>query len=202
MQEAEDVKAYYYFDEAGDPQILARKGVNLVERGVSSKVFMAGYLETKNPSEISKALVQLREEISKDEYLTGIPSIKKTKRMFHANVDSGIDCYFSAMGSTVRQDNMEAAIQNAVVVFQNKWQKKNVSNIRVFIQQSSEIPLLQAADYVLWTIQRVYERHDFRYYNYLKDKIKLVHDIFDFDKYPRTYYTPVFPLEAEKIDPV
>jgi hypothetical protein len=260
MQDAEDIKAYYYFDEAGDPQILARKGVNLVERGVSSKVFMVGYLETKNPKEFSKALIQLREEISKDEYLAGIPSIKNTKRMFHASVDcaevhervfkllkqsdftfycvaarkdvdlfrkrfdlksaklyeylvskllenrlhlySEIDCYFSAMGSTVRQDNMEAAIQNAITIFQNKWQKENVNNIRVIIQQSSEIPLLQAADYVLWTIQRVYERHDFRYYNYLKDKIKLVHDVFDFEKYPKTYYTPGFPLEAKRIDPV
>ena len=41
-----------------------------------------------------------------------------------------------------------------------------------------------------------------RYYNYIKEKIALVHDIFDFVKYPKNYYTPKNPLEAKKIDPV
>lgn len=36
----------------------------------------------------------------------------------------------------------------------------------------------------------------------MKDKICLVHDIFDFSKYPKNYYTPENPLEAKKIDPV
>ena len=39
-----------------------------------------------------------------------------------------------------------------------------------FIQQSKERPLLQASDYVLWAIQRAYEKGDFRYYNYLREK--------------------------------
>lgn len=261
MQETQNIKAYYYFDEAGDPQILGRKGVNLVEKGVASKVFMVGYLETKTPKELSKSLVQLHNEVMHDDYLAAVPSITKcTSKMFHANVDcsevhervfrllkqsdftfycivarkdeglfrkkfdlkdaklyeylvtkllenrlhlySDIDCYFSAMGSTVRQDNMENAIQSAIQLFSKKWNKDNTNNIRVFIQQPSEIPLLQAADYVLWAIQRVYERKDLRYYNYLKDKIMLVQDIFDFKKYPKTYYTPDNPLEAKKIDPV
>lgn len=49
MKESESIKAYYYFDEAGDPQILGKKGVNLITEGKASKVFMVGYLETKNP---------------------------------------------------------------------------------------------------------------------------------------------------------
>ena len=39
--------------------------------------------------------------------------------------------------------------------------------------------MLWAVDYVLWTIQRAYEKDEFRYYNYLKDKISLIIDIFD-----------------------
>ena len=33
MKHIENIKAYYYFDEAGDPQIVGRKGVNLVATG-------------------------------------------------------------------------------------------------------------------------------------------------------------------------
>ncbi len=128
MKETENIKAYYYFDEAGDPQILGRKGVNLVAEGKASKVFMVGYLETKNPKVIREALLNLQKEIVSDDYLAMIPS--------------------------------------------------------------------------LWTIQRAYEKGEFGHYNFLKDKINLVHDIFDTEKYPKNYYSQKNPLEAKKIDPV
>ena len=261
MKETENIKAYYYFDEAGDSQILGRKGVNLVEAGKASKVFMVGYLETKNPKAIREALLNLQKEIISDEYLAMIPSVlKNTGKMFHACMDSAevrmkvykllkeldftfycivarknpdtfrnkfdlktdrlykylvskllenrlhlyseTDCYFSTMGNSVRQDNMQEAINTAIDTFKNKWHKENESRIRVIIQKNSEEPLLWAADYVLWTIQRAYEKGEFGHYNFLKEKICLVHDIFDTKKYPKNYYTPKNPLEPKKIDPV
>ena len=119
---------------------------------------------------------------------------------------SEIDLYFSAMGNVVRQDTMEEAINNAIHLFKEKWKYENTSTIRILIQQNSEEPLLQAADYLLWTIQRAYERGEFRYYNFLKDKICLVYDIFDKRYYNNKnhslFYTQKNPLEAKKIDPV
>lgn len=44
-------------------------------------------------------------------------------------------------------------------------------------------PLLNIADYFCWSIQRVFEKGDIRYYNFLKDKISLVIDIYDKPKY-------------------
>ena len=261
MKETEKIKAYYYFDEAGDPQILGRKGVNLVAEGKASKVFMVGYLKTKNPKVIREALLNLQKEIVSDDYLAMIPSVSKsTSRMFHACMDcaevrmkvykllkeldfsfycivarkkentfrnrfelkedrlykylvskllenrlhlySEIDCYFSTMGSVVRKDNMQEAIKEAIETFKSKWHKENESEIRIVIQKNSEEPLLWAADYVLWTIQRAYEKGEFGHYNFLKDKICLIHDIFDTEKYPKNYYSPKNPLEAKKIDPV
>lgn len=260
MKNSEPIKAYYFFDEAGDPQILARKGVNLIEKGTTSKTFMVGYLETTNQKEFSRAIRELHNQLKTDEYLASIPSMSSTNKSFHANKDCAevrqaffkllkkqdfkfycivarkkedlfrekfdmrpvniykylvsqllkdrlhlyteIDCYFSSMGNVVRQDSMQEAISNAIDLFKTQWNKENESTIRVFIQQNSEMPLLQAADYVLWTIQRAYEKRDFRYYNFIKDKISLVQDIFDTEKHPNTYYTPENPLEAKKIDPV
>lgn len=260
MQKTEDIKVNYYFDEAGDTQILGRRGVNLLEKGTASKTFMVGYLECKNPKQFTKALNNLKAELANDDYLSAIPSFHHSLEMFHANKDCAevrekvfkllkqqdftfycvvarknedlwrkkfnlnqkqlykylvskllenrlhlynqIDLYFSSMGSTVHQASMQEAVNNAISTFNEKWKTENTNQIRIFIQQNSEIPLLQAADYVLWTIQRAYERGDYRYYNYLREKICLVHDIFAFSKYPKNYYTPDNPLEAKKIDPV
>ena len=261
MKITENVKMYYFFDEAGDSQILGRGGVNLITEGKSSKVFIVGYLEVKEPKEFRKGLIRLQQEIINDEYLKDILSISKsTKVQFHACKDcpevrekvyrflkmqdfkfqcivarknlelfrkkfdlkeskiykylvtkllenrlhlySEIDCYFSAMGNVVRQDNMQEAINDAILTFKSKWNNENINNIRVIIQKSSEEPMLWAVDYVLWTIQRAYEKGEFRYYNYLKDKISLIIDIFDTKKYPKNYYSQKNLLEAKKIDPV
>lgn len=261
MKKTESKKMYYYFDEAGHPNILGRKGKNLLELGLVSKVFMVGYLEIENPKELARALRDLQTQICNDEYLKEIPSVvEKTSKCFHAcndcsevrekvfkllkqydfsfycvvarkNVDlfrkkfnlsekelykylvakllenrlhlySEIDCYFSSMGSVVRKETMQSAINSAISTFNEKWHKDNMNSIRVLIQKNSNEPLLWAVDYVLWTVQRAYEKGEFRYYNFLKDKIKLVHDIFDFKKYPKNYYTPKNLLEAKKIDPV
>lgn len=83
-----------------------------------------------------------------------------------------------------------------------KWNKENTNNIRVIIQKNSEEPLLWATDYVLWAVQRAYERGEFGYYDCLKDKISLIIDIFDTKKYPKNYYSKTNLLEAKKIDPV
>lgn len=117
-----------------------------------------------------------------------------------------IDLYFSSMGNVVRQDTMQEAVNEVIDASFKKSNIENTSEIRIFIQQSSNEPMLQLADYVLWTIQRVYERGEYRYYNFLKDHIEFVHDIFD-TRVPQdikkgVIYTPENPLEAKKIDPV
>lgn len=264
MEKIEESKAYYFFDEAGTPQILGHHGVNLIEKGTASKTFMVGYVETTKPSECRNKLRELHDRLKNDEYLSTIPSMHSTNNAFHANKDChevraevfrlikqldfkfycivarkdenrfrkmfefkekkiykylvthllenrlhlypSIDLYFSAMGNIVRQDTMQEAVNDAIDAFYQKSNIENSSEIRILIQQSSNEPLLQLVDYVLWTIQRVYERGEYRYYNFLKDHIELVHDIFDVRSSQETkkgaIYTPINPLEAKKIDPV
>lgn len=63
----------------------------------------------------------------------------------------------------------------------------------------SPIKLATRAD---GTIQRAYERGEFHYYNFLKDKIEIVHDVFDLRDEQETkkaaVYTPDNPIEAKK----
>ena len=66
-------------------------------------------------------------------------------------------------------------------------------------------PLLNIADYFCWAIQRVFEKGETRYYDFVKEKISLVVDLYDIDKYEgfKNYYTPKNPLTAEnKISPL
>lgn len=254
------IKAYYFFDEAGTPQILGRHGVNLINRGTASKTFIVGYVETTNPIECRNQLRALHEKLRKDEYLSSIPSIRSTNIAFHANKDCHevraevfrlikqldfnfycivarkdesrfrkmfefkdkkiykylvshllenrlhvypyIDLYFSAMGNVVRQDTMQEAVNDAIDTFFLKSNIENSSEIRILIQQSSNEPMLQLVDYVLWAIQRVYERGEYRYYNYLRDHIKLIYDVFDTnisdENKKGIIYTPENPMEAKK----
>ena len=87
MREPLDVKMYFYIDESGDPTILAHGGKNLLSEGKVSMTFMLGYVETANPSAITQPLVKLRESLTSDTYLQGIPSMSSSLKAFHANKD-------------------------------------------------------------------------------------------------------------------
>lgn len=52
-----------------------------------SKILVLGFIKTDNPGLIRKSLLALREEIAKDRYLQGIPSLKKSLTSFHAKDD-------------------------------------------------------------------------------------------------------------------
>jgi hypothetical protein len=117
---------------------------------------------------------------------------------------SEIDMYFSEMGDIVSKKNMTEALQDAIDKFHMKWGKENQNSIRIFVQQPSHLPALQIIDYVLWAVYRAYENNDFRYFNFIRDKIKLVHDIFDknTNEFYGAFYTERNPLEEKKISPI
>jgi hypothetical protein len=50
------------------------------------------------------------------------------------------------------------------------------------MEQTTE-PLLNVADYFCWAIQNVFEKGNLRYYNFLKDKISTIVDVYDFESY-------------------
>ena len=262
MQEPQNTKMYFYFDESGSPALLGHHGKDLLKLGLTSKTFSVGYIQTSNPHKLHVDLENLRKELMEDEYLKSIPSIKNLKNGFHANKDcsevrekvfkllkksdfeayvivarkeeaifrnrfnmsekrlyrflvsellknrihlyTDIDIYFSEMGNIVSEHNMKEAIDKAIEKFQSKWRKENNNNIRIFVQQPSHLPLLQVTDYILWAVYRVFEKDEFRYLDFIKEKIKLVHDIFDFETNPYygAFYTEKKQLEQKKWSPI
>jgi len=67
------------------------------------------------------------------------------------------------------------------------------------VQNPRTEPLLCVPDYLAWTVQRVFERGETRHYNFMRERISLVVDLYDAEKYEgsRNYYTPKRPLTAE-----
>jgi hypothetical protein len=82
--------------------------------------------------------------------------------------------------------------------------KDIIANINFNVTEPVQEPLLNIADYFCWAIQNVFEKGEVRFYNFMKEKISLVIDIYDVENYGNweNYYGPKNPLTAKnKISP-
>lgn len=106
----------------------------------------------------------------------------------------------AARGSSTRDKVLSEALRLATERASKRWGGENLTTRVVFNVQSPRTePLLIVADYLCWAVQRVFERGDVRHYNYLAEKIRLVVDLYDREKYEgsRNYYDKRNPLTAK-----
>lgn len=70
------------------------------------------------------------------------------------------------------------------------------TNVAFNVSNHTAEPLLNIADYLCWAVQRVFEKGETRFYDFLKEKIELVIDLYDFENYEglKNYYSPDNPL--------
>jgi len=106
--------------------------------------------------------------------------------------------YFSKRGSSNRQEPLERAIENAKKHFETKFLIKIRSNVKIQSQIPTDEPCLQVIDYMNWAIYRVFVKREMRYFNYIKDKISFVWDIYD-TTYPKNYYSKNNEFDVKKI---
>ena len=91
---------------------------------------------------------------------------------------------------------MRLATQRAT----RKWGGEKLQARVVFnVQNPRAEPLLTVSDYLCWAVQRVFEKGEVRHYNYLAEKIRLVVDLYDRERYEgsRNYYDRKNPLTAQ-----
>jgi hypothetical protein len=108
-------------------------------------------------------------------------------------------------GASTRNANLQLALTKGVERFEKKGSVDEISSFVVFnVQNHRTEPLLNIADYLCWSVQRVFERGETRYYDFLGDKIRLVVDLYDTTKYKGSlnYYRGKRRLTGEnKISP-
>lgn len=97
----------------------------------------------------------------------------------------------AARGKTTRNEILEQALYKAVGRY---WKKKPEGEIKTKIsfnvQNQVTEPLLNISDYFCWAVQRVFEKGEVRFYEYVNDKISVVVDLYDSSNYvgSKNYY--------------
>lgn len=115
--------------------------------------------------------------------------------------------HISERGKSTKNHNLELAFLKAKQRFSKiNGDKESKTKVVFNVNYPTKDPLLNLADYFCWSVQRVFERGEVRYYNYIKDQVKLVIDLYDKSKYEgwKNYYdNRKNPLSAEnKISPL
>lgn len=83
-------------------------------------------------------------------------------------------------GSSTRAKVLHGALEKAVGRATRLWHQDDLKSDIVFnVQSPLAEPILSVADYLGWAVQRVFEMGDLRFYNYLRQKIQLVVDLYD-----------------------
>lgn len=116
--------------------------------------------------------------------------------------------YFSKRGSQTRQHHIEKALNLAIEAFQEKNKQSIKTESEVLVQVPTDEVNLMIIDYMNWALSRTYTKGEMRYFDFLKDKISLVWDIYDFEKYDKSYKENNFytkkqnPFSITKISPL
>ncbi len=130
------------------------------------------------------------------DYLTGFLFKKRVRQQVRYEI------IFSKRGRSGRTASLRQAIEFAADLLQNQNSLQNSQLTDVSINVSAATPKeysgLQAVDYFLWALQRLYERGEERYLTYLWQAFGLVHDIDDTREADYgVYYTQNKPLTTE-----
>jgi hypothetical protein len=78
--------------------------------------------------------------------------------------------------------------------------------VNVETAYSKDEPLLQAADYAMWSVQRAFERGEMRYFDFIGHKVEVVWDVYDFQAQKECrstlYSRKNNPFSLDKISPL
>jgi hypothetical protein len=101
--------------------------------------------------------------------------------------------------NSTKHNNLVLALNKGIQRYKNTDQNRIVKRqVNFNVQPYENEPLLCITDYFCWAVQRVFERGELRYYNYLKDKISMIIDLYDSQNWERSqnYYSPKHPLSV------
>lgn len=111
---------------------------------------------------------------------------------------------FARRGKSDRNMALSKAIVLAKWRFEARWKKGIDRPTTIASDTPSEVPGLQVVDYFLWALQRMLERAETRYFDYLRPAYRLILDRDDTrrQRYGEFYTASSNPLTTEKLMPV
>ena len=128
------------------------------------------------------------------DYLTG--------RLFKERLSQheAYNVIFSKRGKSDRLTALHQLVETAHTDLATQQNMSEDATIRVSAATPKEHAGLQAVDYFVWALQRLYERDEDRFLTYLWESFRLVHDIDDTrQSIDGVYYTQKNPLTVEAL---
>lgn len=111
--------------------------------------------------------------------------------------DGGYMIHFAKRGAKDRTAALKLALEVARDNFRRSWGIEGTAPMEVVPSLPLKCAGLQAVDYFLWALQRLYERGEDRYWQYLWESVSLVRDVDDIRRNDYgEYYTQKHPLTA------
>jgi hypothetical protein len=126
-----------------------------------------------------------------------------TRRLFRDRLhkDDGYDIVFARRGRSDRTRALREALEQARRNFESSHGILGTAPIRVRAESPQRSAGLQAADYFLWALQRLYERGEERFLRNIWPSVSLVHDIDDTGEAPYgVYYNQRNPLTLDVLE--
>jgi hypothetical protein len=104
--------------------------------------------------------------------------------------DAGYAIHFAKRGSKDRTTALRSALEQSRNNLRKTWGIISTAPIEVKPCVPEHEAGLQAVDYFLWALQRLYEREEERYWDYILPAVSLVHDVDDIrEREYGVYYT-------------
>ena len=159
--------------------------------------FKAEFIVARKKVEVFSKRHKRNEDIFYNELIT---------RLFEKKLHDGNNIiYFSKRGSKSKQHHFQQAVQSAIINFEEKHNIKVETETKIHVQTPSVEICLQVVDYMNWIIYRAYTKREMRYFEFLKEKVSLVWDIYDFEKYDKksnNFYNKKNIFDVSKITPL
>lgn len=124
------------------------------------------------------------------------------KRLFRNMLHKADENYivFSKRGESNRNKALAKAIERAKLNFEKAYNKKSNKVVKIYSAYAHEQAGLQAIDYYLWSLQRLFEKGESRFYEYLQNDFRLVMDLDDKrNKEYGEWYSDKNKLDLKKI---
>jgi hypothetical protein len=163
------------------------------------KIFVA--VRTKKVlADEARSIYRFGRRISENEIYDDLFSRQFRNRLHLADVN---EIVVARRGSKDRTKALMVAIHKAQTSFSAKWGEREFGKVRLRTAQPSESAGLQAIDYFLWALQRLYERREDRFFAPLARHYRLIMDLDDTRRRPYgEWYSDSNPLTLEKLKPV
>jgi len=178
----------FYFHATDDPPEVRQLFYHLIDSmDCSCEVYVA--------RKIPKLFARQHHSREADFYADVLSHLLKNK----LQLDRNLVLCIAARGPSTKNANLQRALDIATARNARSRPNASVSTRMVFdVQDHLVEPLLNVADYMCWSVQRVFERGETRYYDFLGEKIKLVVDLYDTASYAHSsnYYGRTHRLTA------